>query len=260
MKISIITVTKNSANSLKSCINSVINQSYENVEYIIIDNCSTDDTLQIAKSYLDQITRIVSEPDDGIFDAMNKGIKLASGDIIGFLHSDDFYADNEVLKEVANKFATDNYQALYSDLQYITKEKRSRIIRHWQAGKYNKSSFAKGWMPPHPTFFVKKECYSKYGFYNTHYKISADYELMLRLLYKHQIRCSYIKKVLVKMTIGGTSNRNFRNIIQKSKEDLMIIRKAKIGGVKTLLYKNLFKIKQLRLFTILTARLFPLNE
>ncbi len=244
MKVTIITTTNNSANSLSTCINSVLNQSYEDIEYIIIDNCSTDATLDIAKSYLDQISRIVSEEDEGIFDAMNKGIKLASGDIIGFLNSDDFYADNKVIEDVVNKFTEDNCMAVYSDLQYVAQNNNNKLIRNWIAGPYKSNLLLKGWMPPHPTFFVKRECYLKYGLYNTNYKIASDYELMIRFLHQHKISISYINRVLVKMRLGGKSNRSVKNIIQKSKEDLAIIKAAKIGGYKTLLLKNLCKVKQ----------------
>ncbi len=244
MRISIITATKNSEASLETCIKSVINQNYGDIEYIIVDNCSTDNTLDIAKSYVDDIARIISEPDNGIFDAMNKGIKLASGDIIGFLHSDDFYAQNNVVETVVQKFANDNCQAVYADLQYVSRKNNNRIIRKWKAGNYTKASFAKGWMPPHPTFFVKRECYLKFGLYNTDYQIASDYELMLRFLHKHNISCSYINEVLVKMQVGGTSNRNIKNIVNKSKEDLDIIRRLGVGGVKTLVVKNLRKVAQ----------------
>lgn len=244
MRVSIITVTNNSEANLSSCINSVINQSYEDIDYIIIDNCSTDNTLDIAKSHVDYITRIVSEPDNGIFDAMNKGIRLADGDIIAFLHSDDFYANNTVIEDVVEAFSTHDCQSVYSDLQYVSKKNNDKVIRNWIAGEYKPESFAKGWMPPHPSFFVKKECYLKYGLYKTDYKIASDYELMLRFLYKHGISAFYINKVLVKMQDGGVSNKGFKNIIRKSKEDLEIIKSLRLGSYKTLVFKNLQKIKQ----------------
>ncbi len=245
MKITIITASYNSVLSIKDCVQSVINQTYfDKIEYIIIDNCSTDGTLDILKSYSAQISCIVSEPDAGIFDAMNKGIKLASGDVIGFLHSDDIYADNFVIEQVANKLADTNSSALYGDLQYITNDVNYKVVRNWIAGNYNISKLKRGWMPPHPTFFVRKQCYLDFGMYNTDYKIASDYDLMMRLLFKHKISCSYLNKVLVKMRMGGVSNNGLKNIIQKSNEDLSIIKSLGLGSYPTLIGKNISKIKQ----------------
>ncbi len=244
MTITIITATYNSALSIEDCIKSVLSQTYKNIEYIIIDNCSTDTTLDIAKSYDEKIDRIISEPDKGIFDALNKGIQIASGDYIGFLHADDFYADNEVIENVAKLLTEKETDSLYGDLQYVGQKNSSRVIRNWIAGEFTKKKLMNGWMPPHPTFFVKRSCYRKLGLFNLDYKIAADYELMLRFLGKHSISTCYLNNVLVKMRTGGTSNKSLKNVIRKSKEDLKAIKENNMRSYYTLVLKNLRKINQ----------------
>jgi len=244
MVVSIITATYNSVESLEDCIKSVVTQTHENIEYIIIDNCSTDSTLDIAKSYSENINRIISEPDKGIFDALNKGIQIASGEIIGFLHADDFYADNTIIEKVVQKISQNDSDSLYGDLQYVAKRNTQKVIRNWVAGDYKPKKLLNGWMPPHPTFFVRRNCYQKYGLFNLDYKIAADYELMLRFLGKHQISTCYINAVMVKMRTGGTSNKSLTNIIQKSKEDLKALKENNIGSYYSLFLKNFRKINQ----------------
>jgi len=242
--ITIITATYNSALGLEQCIQSVLSQTYKEIEYIIIDNCSTDGTLDIAKTYSEHISRIISEPDKGIFDALNKGIKIASGEVIGFLHADDFYASPEIIEEVMLKFEASGSDSVFGDLQYISKNKPTKIIRNWVAGEFSHKKLSNGWMPPHPSFFVKRKCYLNYGLFNTNYQISSDYDLMLRFLGKHQISTSYIPKVLVKMRTGGKSNRSLNNIFIKSKEDFQALKENEIGNIYTLLLKNLRKLNQ----------------
>lgn len=244
MKLTIITATYNSESTIESCLKSVLEQSYDDIEYIIIDNCSTDDTLNIVKQYDEQISRIISEPDKGIFDALNKGIKIASGDYIGFLHADDFYATKEVLGEIADRLLKEKTDSLYGDLQYVSKQNEQKVVRNWIAGNYNIKKLLNGWMPPHPTFFVKRECYLKYGLFNLDYRIAADYELMLRFLGKHKISTTYCPLVIVKMRTGGTSNKSLKNIIRKSKEDLKALKSNKVGSYYTLVLKNLRKLNQ----------------
>jgi glycosyltransferase involved in cell wall biosynthesis len=244
MLVTIITATYNSALTLETCIKSVLEQTYTEIEYIIIDNCSNDGTLDIAKSYSENVSRLVSEPDKGIFDALNKGIKLASGDIIGFLHADDFYASPTVIAQVVAQFQSSGADAVYGDLQYVGKNNPSKIIRNWVAGEYSTKKILNGWMPPHPTLFIKRECYKKYGYFNLNYKIAADYELILRFFAKNNISLSYLPKVLVKMRTGGTSNKGIRNIIKKSSEDLKALKEHQIGSFYTLVKKNLSKIRQ----------------
>jgi len=242
--ITIITATYNSSNGLEECIKSVLSQTYKEIEYIIIDNCSTDSTLDIAKTHSEGISRIISEPDKGIFDALNKGIKIASGEVIGFLHADDFYASSTIIEEIMQKFEATVADSVYGDLQYVSKNNSDKVIRNWKAGEFSNKKLLNGWMPPHPTFFVKRKCYLSFGLFNTDYKIAADYDLILRFLGKHKISTEYIPKVIVKMRTGGTSNKSFKNIFSKSKEDLDALKANEMGNLYTLLLKNFRKINQ----------------
>jgi len=245
MKISIITACYNSESTIEDTIKSVISQDYNDIEYIIIDGGSKDKTLEIIKRYQDKITTIVSEKDHGIYDALNKGISLASGDVIGLLHSDDFYPNNNIISNVVNTFIDKGVDSIYGDLQYVDRINENKVIRYWKSGQYKDGLFLKGWMPPHPTFFVRKEIYQKYGAFNLSLKSAADYELMLRLLHKFKISTAYIPEVLVKMRVGGKSNVSLKNRIKANFED----RKAwEINGLKpgtfTLLFKPLSKLIQ----------------
>lgn len=247
IKISIITVCYNSQATIDDTIKSVVSQQYPNIEYIVIDGESKDKSVAIAQSYGKRISHLISEPDLGIYDAMNKGIALATGDIIGFINSDDFYADNYVINRVAEAFEVSNADAVYGDLDYVSDYNKFHIIREWRSGLYNAKNFYSGWMPPHPTFFAKTEVYRKFGGYNIKLKSSADYELMLRMCVKHNVSAYYIPNVLVKMRMGGQSNRSFKNRIKANLED----RKAwSVNGLShpwyTLLLKPLRKIFQFR--------------
>lgn len=218
MKISIITVVWNNASTIKDAIDSVLNQTYKDIEYIIIDGASTDGTVEIVQSYGDKITKFISEKDKGLYDAMNKGIRLATGDIVGILNSDDFYKSNDILETVANEFATKNVDCLYGDLEYVDANETNKVVRYWQSKPYKEGLFQKGWHPAHPTFFVKREYYDKCGVFNLDFKIAADYELMLRFLEKYKLKSSYIHKTFVKMRLGGESNQSIKNIIKANKE------------------------------------------
>lgn len=221
MKVSIITVTYNSAKTLTDTINSVLNQDSCDIEYIIIDGKSNDNTLHIVQSYGSKISKYISEPDKGMYDAMNKGIKLATGDIVGILNSDDIYNHNNTVHKVVETFEETGCDAVYGDLVYVHQNNLNKVIRKWTSKPYNRSQFKYGWMPPHPTFFVKKEIYEKYGVFNTALKSAADYEIMLRFLYKHRITPQYIPEILVRMRAGGVSNANMSNRIRANKEDRM---------------------------------------
>ncbi len=245
LKISVITITYNSAQTVEQTIQSVLNQSYKNVEYIVVDGESTDATLSIIEKYKNKISNIISEKDNGLYDALNKGIALATGDIIGILHSDDFFVDNNVLQHYANLFTTTNADAVYSDLYYVDKTNTNNITRKWKSGNYKPNSFLFGWMPPHPTFFVKRELYKKYGNFNLQLTTAADYELMLRFVHKHKIFLAYLPQYSIKMRIGGKSNITIKSRLNANMED----RKAwEINNLKpyffTLFLKPLRKVLQ----------------
>ncbi len=244
MKLTIITPCFNSAETIKETLESVASQSYADIEQIVIDGNSSDNTIEIAKEY-PHISKIVSEKDKGIYDAINKGIKISSGEIIGILNSDDFYANELVLEKVATLFKNKKVDAVYGDLDYVSAHNISKIVRKWRSGEYDKRNFLNGWMPPHPTFFIRKECYEKYGLFNTELSISADYELMLRMLYKHHISCAYIPGVLVHMRTGGKSNNGWRSRWLANQQDRMA---WKMNGLKpellTLWKKPLKKVLQ----------------
>ena len=218
-KISIITVSLNSAGTITDTIKSIITQDYDNIEYIIIDGGSEDGTIEIAKKYSNHIAYFSSEKDNGIYDGMNKGIQAATGDIIGILNSDDFYPNSFVVSNVAKSFERYACDAIYGDLVYVHPCNVSKIVRYWQAGEYSTSKIKNGWMLPHPTFFVKKQIYDRYGLYDTDLRSAADYEMILKLLYKHNISVYYIPMILVNMRVGGESNRSLLNRIKANKED-----------------------------------------
>ena len=244
LKVSIITTVLNGADTIRACIRSIQSQTLT-VEHIIIDGGSTDGTMNIIKEHKDKIAKVVSEPDKGIYDALNKGIKLAKGEIIGFLHSDDFYAHDRVIGKVADVFVQYNVDSCYGDLKYVDKNNPGRVIRYWKSSRYSYGKFKYGWMPPHPTFFVKKEIYEKHGYFNIDFKISADYELMLRFLQRYSISTYYISDVLVNMRLGGKSNRNIKNMFIKSSEDYKAWKVNDLnGGFYTILLKNLSKMPQ----------------
>lgn len=245
MKVSLITVSYNSETTIEATILSVIAQIEADIEYIIVDGNSKDRTMDIVRKYQTHISKIISEPDKGIYDAMNKGVALATGDIIGILNSDDFYADNKVIADIVSVFTKLNCNAVYADLEYVDRNNTSKILRSWRAGEYREGLFLKGWMPPHPTFFVKTEVYKNFGSYNTDLRSSADYEFMLRVIHKHRIAVGYLNRVITKMRSGGQSNISIKNRIKANLED----RKAwKINhlnpGLFTLTRKPLSKIFQ----------------
>jgi glycosyltransferase len=179
---------------------------------------SNDDTLAIVRSF-PHVTSVTSEADNGIYDAMNKGIKKATGDIVGILNSDDFYASPSILSEIVSAFEETGCDAVYGDLEYVNRTDVSKVVRYWRSGKYDQGSFAWGWMPPHPTFFVKRSLYDQYGVFNLDMRTAADYELMLRFIHKHKIKLTYIPKVLVKMRDGGASNVSIGSRIRANRED-----------------------------------------
>lgn len=219
LKVSVITVCYNSSETIENTIQSVVSQSYSNIEYIVVDGLSADNTLKIVDKYKNNISKIISEKDNGIYDAINKGIALATGEVVAILHADDFYADSNVISSIVNEFINKKVDTVYGDLQYVDRQNTTVVKRNWISGEYQKRNFLNGWMPPHPSFFAKKECYTKYGNFNTILKSAADYELMLRFLYKNNCTVAYIPKVLVKMRVGGKSNVSLLNRIKANRED-----------------------------------------
>jgi glycosyltransferase involved in cell wall biosynthesis len=220
MKVSIITICYNSEATLNDTIKSVINQDYPNIEYIIVDGCSRDGTMAIIEAHRNRIATVISEPDKGIYDAMNKGVAAATGEVIGILNSDDYYADRHVISDVVAQFhAAPAAQCLYADLIYVDRSDPTKQVRFWQAGPYKRSKFKQGWMPPHPTFFLRKSGYEAHGSYRLELKSAADYELMLRMLYKHQLECTYLPRVITHMRTGGESNVSIKNRIRANRED-----------------------------------------
>jgi glycosyltransferase len=210
LKISIITVCHNSRSTIAEALQSVAGQHYGAIEHIVIDGGSTDGTLAVLKQYLSGIACLISEPDSSIYDAMNKGIAKATGEIIGFLHSDDLYTDSSVLAEVAAAFSDPSVDACYGDLVYVHRKNPDKVVRYWRSNNADRKDLYLGWMPPHPTFFVRKQCYVRNGIYRTDLGSSADYELMLRYLLKERIYAVYLPRVLVRMRVGGMSNASLR--------------------------------------------------
>ena len=247
MKVSVITAVLSNRKYLSDAIESVLGQTHADIEYIIVDGGSKDGTIELVQSYGDKIDKFISEKDKGVYYALNKGIAMASGEVIALLHSDDFYVNRFVISQVVEAFKKQQCDAVYSNLYYVSNNNKDKIIRTWNAGIYKLDSFYYGWMPPHPAFFAKREVYQKYDAFNTELKFAADYELMLRFILKHNIQICYLPKYFSKMRVGGASNRSLSNRLKANIED----RKAwKINQMKprvfTLLLKPFSKIFQYR--------------
>ncbi|MDX1760559.1 MAG: glycosyltransferase family 2 protein [Christiangramia sp.] len=245
MKVSIITATYNSASNISTAINSLNTQSSFDIEWVVIDGASKDDTVKIINDTFSGNLKMTSENDKGIYDALNKGIKKATGDIIGFLHSDDLLASGDIVKEVADIFQHNDVDGVYGDLQYVAKEDTSKIIRYWKSQNFTPSLLLRGWMPAHPTLFLKRDVYKKHGLFNLDYNIAADYDLMLRIFRDNSLKFYYLPKVITKMRVGGASNRSLKNIKSKSLEDYKALKANGIKyPIKVLAYKNLSKLNQ----------------
>jgi glycosyltransferase len=217
MKVSIITVSFNAAKTISATLSSVAAQTYPNIEHIVVDGGSTDGTQEIVSKF-QHINHFISEKDEGLYFAMNKGLNIATGEIVVMLNADDVYADNSIIEKVITCFEQYQVDSVHGDLVYVNAH-HSRIIRNWKAGHFNRNKFYQGWMVPHPTFFVKRECYQKWGYFNTSLKYAADYELMLRFMVKHHITNYYLPETLVIMKSGGKSNASFFNRFYINRED-----------------------------------------
>lgn len=244
MKLTLITVSYNSSETLRETIQSVRDQAITDLEYLIVDGGSVDDTLRVIEENRDVVTRWISEPDMGIYDGMNKGLRMATGEVVGFLHADDRFSAKDILKEVVEIFENNPVDFLYGDLEYVTSFVPKKVIRFWESGRFSPSKLRRGWMPPHPTVYFKMALVDKVGFFNVNLSISSDYDWMLRCLQLKPISVHYLHRVMVQMGMGGVSNRNLKNIVRKSVEDYRAIRKNKMGGVGTLVLKNIRKLPQ----------------
>jgi len=222
LKISIITVCHNAESTIKDCIESVKSQNYTNLEYIVIDGGSTDKTINIVNNYAHYVNYFISEPDRGIYDAMNKGINLATGDIVGMLNADDYFADNSVLSNIADAFGKYNADIIYGDLDYINA--KGLVVRKWRSGQISRRKLEFGWMPPHPTFYCKRYLFKQFGPYRLDYGTAADYELMIRYLYINKLTVHYLKKIIIKMKLGGKSNKNITARVKGMFFDLKAMR------------------------------------
>ena len=249
IKISIITATYNCRETLLDCLASIASQTYDQIEHIVVDGASQDGTCDVIQKNIDQIKTFKSEPDTGIYDALNKGICLANGDVIGFLHADDIYACDDVLATIAKAFQDPSICAVYGDLEYVKSSDLNKVVRRWQSKPYDKKDLARGWMPPHPTLYVRREWYQKIGGFNTTYRIAADYVSVLQLFTDPNFKTRYCAKVFVKMRMGGVSNKNLGTIIRKTTEDWRALRQCGfglMGTLKSLFWKNFSKLFQFR--------------
>lgn len=224
MKVSLITVTYNSDKYLEDCFRSVAKQNYNNIEHIIIDGGSTDDTISIIKRYEDRISAWISEKDNGMYDALNKGMKMATGDVIGILNSDDMLASADVISVIAETFMKNKIDSLFGDLVYVDATDTQKILRFWKGFPYKRTRFNYGWMPAHPTFYVRRAVVEQLGGYETHYITAADFELMTRYLYRYRISSHYLPKLIVKMRVGGQSNSNLYGRLRANRRDYLAMK------------------------------------
>ena len=230
LSVSIITVSYNSVETISDTINSVLSQTYQNIEYIIIDGSSADGTIELVQSFGKRISKFLTQQDNGIYDAINKGIKIATGDIIGILNSDDFFYDDFVLEKIVKSFQENEIDAVIGDVQFVDPKKSSKIVRYYSSRHFSPRKFRYGFMPAHPSFYVKRELFENLGFYKTDYKIAADYELLIRFLHVNRIKYKYLEMPFVSMRTGGVSNKSFYSNYILNKE---IVRACKENGIHT---------------------------
>lgn len=244
MKISIITAVFNRARTIPDALQRLRSQTHSDVEHVIIDGGSTDGTLAVIAEHASSRAVVVSEPDDGIYDALNKGISRATGTVVGVLHSDDVFASDGVLARVAEIFSDDRIDAVYGDLDYVRRDDPARIVRRWRSGPFAPARLRYGWMPPHPALFLRREVIDRLGGYDTSFRIAGDYDAILRYFSSEGFQAAYLPEVMVRMRLGGESNRSIGRVLQKSREDYRAIRRNNVGGLHTLACKNLRKVHQ----------------
>jgi glycosyltransferase involved in cell wall biosynthesis len=248
MKVTIITVCFNSSSTIQETLKSVTNQDYEDIEYIVIDGRSNDGTLEIIKGHQQLINKCISEPDDGLYYAMNKGLELATGDVIGFMNSDDIFNHDSCVSEIMNTFNTTDADIVYGDIVYTDPKDTSRIVRYWKSGEFEIDSHQRCWMPPHPATYIKRSIFEKFGNFNTDFKIAADYELLLRFIFTHKIYPVYLSKIMVRMRTGGLSNASIRNIIISNIE---VFKSHKANLLDVSIWKILLKpLRKLRQYFV----------
>lgn len=250
VKISLITATLNRAHVLGDALSSVAAQTYRNVEHIVIDGGSVDHTQALVAAAAVDVFH--AAPDSGVYEALNKGIALATGDVIGVLHSDDVFASVDVLERVASCFEDPSVMVVYGDLEYVKRDDVATVVRKWRAGTWSPEKLARGWMPPHPTLYVRKSVLDQVGGYDLQYRISSDYQFILRVFSLPNLRIHYEPYTLVRMRMGGMSNKNLANLIQKSREDVAILRALGKGGLPTVLLKNVSKSVQVQWWNVLS--------
>ena len=252
MQVSLITCTKNSGEVMEDCCTSIFSQTHKNIEHIIIDNNSIDNTLSIAKGSKIMCQKIFQQKSIGIYGALNEGLKFAGGDIIGVLHSDDQLYNSKVIETIEKIFSTQNIDILFANLLYVSKKDTNKIIRKWksnlkegiQSNFFLKNKINNGWMPPHTTIFIKKNILEKVGYYDEGFKISSDYDYIIKIFRENNFKIFFLNEFIVKMKTGGASNKNIKNILTKVIEDYQIMKKYKFKILRALLFKNFSKISQ----------------
>lgn len=241
MKISLITAVYNRAGTIEKAIQSVLSQDYPNVEYIIVDGGSKDGTVGVIEKYRHKISKFISEKDNGIYDALNKGIKLATGDIVGILHSDDYFASDDMISRIMHEFMADpKLEAVYGDLDYV-RQNSTTVVRHYSSKDFSPSKFASGFMPAHPSFFCRRDCFAKYGLYRTDLEIAADFDLLIRFMYLNKIKTKYLPLCMIHMGIGGKSTSGMKSVLKINSEFREILRSHGITSSYFRLYSRYFK-------------------
>lgn len=245
MKITVITVCYNSAGTLADTLASVREQSYPGIEHIVVDGASSDESMEIIRANGQHVAKVVSEPDHGIYDAMNKGIQLATGDVVGFLNSDDVFAHNDVVTRIAQTMLKPSVDACYGDLVYVAENDMSKVVRYWKSRKYRHGMFERGWVPAHPTFYARRELYQKFGGFDLDMRLAADFDILLRFFEAHRISSAYIPEVLVRMRLGGATNGSFGNVFRQNREIARAFRKNGLNvGLKPFVFKLMSRLTQ----------------